>query len=198
MTRKFSSKSLTKSGDFENEANAVDPCKNDETSKKPSFNHQDSIESYKQILENFKDILPEDFTLRKFPYSSCPDTFESNTDVSEYASSENKSTLDFMTVPSISASSSPSLANHEAISNIEADVNKKANNLDDFEVQKSSDKNIANKLFTIDAENSSNKRFYHVFTKNELDNLVRENFSNLIICNSYYDHGNYCIIAQKI
>ena len=46
--------------------------------------------------------------------------------------------------------------------------------------------------------NSTLKRYYHVFKANELDTLVREAVNDeLKIYKSYYDHGNWCVCAQK-
>jgi alkylated DNA repair protein alkB family protein 8 len=40
-------------------------------------------------------------------------------------------------------------------------------------------------------------RYYHVFLKNELENLLNH-ISNIEIINSYNDDGNWCVIFQKI
>lgn len=40
-------------------------------------------------------------------------------------------------------------------------------------------------------------RYYHVFKKNELDNLL-ETFNNIEIIESYYDHANWCCLVKKI
>lgn len=48
-----------------------------------------------------------------------------------------------------------------------------------------------------DVNNNDNKRFYHVFKQSELDDLIRENCPGLVIYDSYYDHGNWCICASK-
>jgi hypothetical protein len=45
--------------------------------------------------------------------------------------------------------------------------------------------------------NNLNKRYYHVFRRNELDDLIRESCPGLVIYDSYYDHGNWCICALK-
>ncbi|CAF0712529.1 unnamed protein product [Brachionus calyciflorus] len=99
------------------------------------------IEHYKKIIEDHKDLLPENFTIRQFPHSSCEDTFTENNDYS-----------------------------------------------------KINDENVV----TDDAENSSNKRFYHVFRKNELDNIIREYCPELNIYDSFYDHGNWSVCALKV
>ena len=41
-------------------------------------------------------------------------------------------------------------------------------------------------------------RYYHVFREGELDSLIREHVDSLHIINSYYDHANWCIIAEKV
>lgn len=45
--------------------------------------------------------------------------------------------------------------------------------------------------------NDKLKRFYHVFKATELDSLISESCDELIIYKSYYDHGNWCVCAQK-
>ena len=68
----------------------------------------------------------------------------------------------------------------------------------------SSNKNLETDKFNISSEKneendliSKNNRFYHVFKKNELNDLVRESCPNLLIYESYYDHGNWVICARK-
>lgn len=41
-------------------------------------------------------------------------------------------------------------------------------------------------------------RYYHVFREGELDALIEEFVENLHIISSYYDHTNWCIIAEKV
>lgn len=41
-------------------------------------------------------------------------------------------------------------------------------------------------------------RYYHVFREGELDALIDEFVENLHIISSYYDHTNWCIIAEKV
>ena len=48
--------------------------------------------------------------------------------------------------------------------------------------------------------NPSNKRFYHVFKRGELEILIEEASKTIVglkIVKSYYDHGNWCAIVQK-
>ncbi|NXN98302.1 TRM9B methyltransferase, partial [Rhinopomastus cyanomelas] len=40
-------------------------------------------------------------------------------------------------------------------------------------------------------------RYYHVFREGELCSLVEENVPELQVLSSCYDHGNWCIIAEK-
>ncbi|XP_020373027.1 probable tRNA methyltransferase 9B [Rhincodon typus] len=40
-------------------------------------------------------------------------------------------------------------------------------------------------------------RYYHVFREGELAQLINENVHELHILSSCYDHGNWCIIAEK-
>ena len=41
-------------------------------------------------------------------------------------------------------------------------------------------------------------RYYHVFREGELDKLIEKYVQNLHIISSYYDHANWCIIAEKV
>ena len=41
-------------------------------------------------------------------------------------------------------------------------------------------------------------RYYHVFREGELDFLINKYVENLHIVNSYYDHANWCIVAEKV
>lgn len=41
-------------------------------------------------------------------------------------------------------------------------------------------------------------RYYHVFREGELDQLIETYVDNLHIISSYYDHANWCIIAEKV
>lgn len=41
-------------------------------------------------------------------------------------------------------------------------------------------------------------RYYHVFREGELDQLIEKYVDNLHIISSYYDHANWCVIAEKV
>jgi len=41
-------------------------------------------------------------------------------------------------------------------------------------------------------------RYYHVFKEGELDKLIEKYVQNLHIISSFYDHANWCIIAEKV
>ena len=41
-------------------------------------------------------------------------------------------------------------------------------------------------------------RYYHVFKEGELDALIDRYVENLHIISSYYDHANWCIVAEKV
>ena len=45
--------------------------------------------------------------------------------------------------------------------------------------------------------NDQLKRYYHVFKANELDVLINDSCNDLVIYASYYDHGNWCVCAEK-
>ncbi len=44
----------------------------------------------------------------------------------------------------------------------------------------------------------SPSRFYHVFREGELDYLINRYVENLHIISSYYDHANWCVVAEKV
>lgn len=51
---------------------------------------------------------------------------------------------------------------------------------------------------TVDAlDTKAFMRYYHVFREGELCSLIEENVPELLILSSCYDHGNWCIIAEK-
>ena len=41
-------------------------------------------------------------------------------------------------------------------------------------------------------------RYYHVFREGELDRLINKYVDNLHIISSYYDHANWCVVAEKV
>lgn len=41
-------------------------------------------------------------------------------------------------------------------------------------------------------------RYYHVFREGEIDCIIEKYVENLHIISSYYDHANWCIIAEKV
>ncbi|XP_071951637.1 uncharacterized protein [Antedon mediterranea] len=41
-------------------------------------------------------------------------------------------------------------------------------------------------------------RYYHVFKEGELANLIEEHVKNLHVIENYYDHANWCVIAEKV
>ncbi|GAB6020061.1 hypothetical protein CHUAL_002800 [Chamberlinius hualienensis] len=45
---------------------------------------------------------------------------------------------------------------------------------------------------------TTHHRYYHVFREGELDYLIENYVENLHIISSYYDHSNWCIVAEKV
>ena len=41
-------------------------------------------------------------------------------------------------------------------------------------------------------------RYYHVFREGEIDHIIEKYVENLHIISSYYDHANWCIVAEKV
>lgn len=150
-----------------------------------------SIERYKQIIEDHKDLLPENFTIRQFPFSSCQDTFQASE--TESCNKSRDKLLDIISTTS-SSSLSPSPINQYFPT-----CPNSTNDIRDNEIE-NKNLNHTNKTeadLNEDSTNSLNKRYYHVFRRNELDNLIKECAPNLIIYESYYDHGNWSICARK-
>ncbi|XP_006814379.1 uncharacterized protein LOC102805961 [Saccoglossus kowalevskii] len=50
----------------------------------------------------------------------------------------------------------------------------------------------------VTADPSTCKRYYHVFKEGELVNLVEEHVESLYVLQSYYDHANWCVVAEKV
>lgn len=167
-----------------------------------SANDPNTIERYKQIIEEYKDLLPKNFIIRRFPSSSCQDTFgESENREKE---TENNSDLQLTSSPSLTPSPiNPYLPggneDDDAFLNSsgKSELTKnKEKAQDGFENQLNS-KKTTNNANLFEDMNQSNKRFYHVFRRNELDDLIKNSCSSLKIYDSYYDHGNWCICAIK-
>lgn len=41
-------------------------------------------------------------------------------------------------------------------------------------------------------------RYYHVFREGEIDHIIEKYVENLHIISSYYDHANWCVVAEKV
>jgi hypothetical protein len=41
-------------------------------------------------------------------------------------------------------------------------------------------------------------RYYHVFREGEIDHMIEKYVENLHIIRSYYDHANWCVVAEKV
>lgn len=147
----------------------------------------DVFDRYQKIIDEHKHLLPKNFTIRQFPFSSCQDTFELS---HEKKITEKAAVYSSNSVPAeISNSNDDKLPQKHSIS----DENlKPCSNEENLESNKTEEENN-----TEDMNNDLNKRFYHVFKKNELDDLVKNFSPSLKIYDSYYDHGNWCICAIK-
>lgn len=49
-----------------------------------------------------------------------------------------------------------------------------------------------------DKLNDSCLRYYHVFREGELTRLIEEHVEELHILQTYLDHANWCVVAEKI
>jgi hypothetical protein len=178
----------------ENFSSASLETKSEHNYNNSSSTRLDSIETYQKIIDTHRGLLPENFTLRQFPYSSCQDTFCQ--DIED--KSKLKTASKRLDLPSISPSLSPSPQSQASPSS------KSSPNSIECP-QNSNQKSVVFKLGgdsgshhrETNAINLTNKRFYHVFKKNELDSLIRDYCPELTIYDSYYDHGNWCICAKK-
>lgn len=61
---------------------------------------------------------------------------------------------------------------------------------------KSSEKTLSSTSKGDEEKNNQQLRYYHVFKEGELDGLFRE-ISDISIEQSYYDRGNWCVVAAK-
>ena len=54
-------------------------------------------------------------------------------------------------------------------------------------------------VFELEDDEMSSKlcRYYHVFRKGEMENLISKHIPDLHIVQCFYDHANWCIIAEK-
>lgn len=193
FTRKF--KSGSKETIINSETANADATSTTKTGKNnPFLSHEISksfdmqtLERYRKILDEHRNVLPKDFTIREFPYSSCQDTFESaDVELDESLTNclnESSSARDLTSNESKNKSSDPDKALNDINSNNTSTNTNLNNDLDS--------NNNSN------ATTNANKRFYHVFKAKELDSLVIESCSDLDIYDSYYDHGNWCICAIK-
>ena len=126
-------------------------------------------ERYGKIVRENKSILPFDFLLRKFPFSSCEQTF--TTDSNSNSSSGNSPSP----VTENSDLLPPPLPSPSPVPPPQVDGTAAA---------------------TVVSNN--NKRFYHVFKRGELDELIRQHVTSLHIYESFYDHGNWVVCATKL
>ena len=77
-----------------------------------------------------------------------------------------------------------------------------------LDLEPNNDNIMINSVSTLSASQDSLKletgeaptlhRYYHVFKDKELDHLIENYVQNLHIISSYYDHANWCIIAEKV
>lgn len=177
-----------------------------EISMQRSENH-DPLELYKRIIDEHRDKLPENFTIRRFPSSSCADTFEDDVQspLSPISITTTGCSPPQLPPPPIliaDSTSSPSLTpspiNQYAPCD-EAYLNSSTRSEEETKRQKEETR-LAQSLQAgelLHDLNQSNKRFYHVFKRDELDDLIKSHCSSLKIYDSYYDHGNWCICAIK-
>ena len=71
---------------------------------------------------------------------------------------------------------------------------------------KNEEENVDDNAFSAsDSEDSAeaggsltHHRYYHVFREGEIDHIIEKYVENLHIISSYYDHANWCIIAEKV
>ncbi|KAG8034092.1 hypothetical protein G9C98_008573 [Cotesia typhae] len=85
--------------------------------------------------------------------------------------------------------------------------NKKSKSEDKFRDNKTNTSNRNNYSESSSQESLPSEReggaityhqYYHVFREGELDQLINKYVENLHIISSYYDHANWCIVAEKV
>ena len=61
--------------------------------------------------------------------------------------------------------------------------------------------NLTHHRFSVSTKNFKlifRYRYYHVFREGEIDHMIEKYVENLHIISSYYDHANWCIVAEKV
>ncbi len=172
LFEKFNS-GLIKSQDNVDEIDKISKLKN---SKQNTTEQEiDFYEKCKLIMDEYKGKLPKNFSIRKFPFSSYENTFDDD-DEDDINKSKLIDSTFHIACPD---RTDPSQVGEplEAVSQCESETSKS-----DEPAYK---------------ENISNKRFYHVFKKDELNEMIAEYCNDLDIYDTYYDHGNWCICACK-
>ncbi|XP_018409507.1 PREDICTED: probable tRNA methyltransferase 9-like protein [Nanorana parkeri] len=47
-------------------------------------------------------------------------------------------------------------------------------------------------------DNTNYLRYYHIFKQNELSDLIQQYIPELLVVSTFYDHSNWCVIAERI
>jgi hypothetical protein len=186
-----------------------------------NLTESDSIERFRQIIEDYKNVLPKDFIVRKFPNSSCQNTFHDSSNEQkhdnfcgslEINNHKNYDSIEFSKTPSPAETSTSELSLSQGFLETNSILEKNNDNQSQSDLNSEKKDYLENEINVqndskkskeqdedeeLDDQNTDNKRFYHVFKKNELDCLIKEYCQELIIYDSYYDHGNWCICALK-
>ena len=76
LVKKFSVRNMDSNMQGEFKSNSMPNTPNLTEKHFDAACHINSIERYQKIIEDHKNILPKNFTIRQFPYSSCQDTFD--------------------------------------------------------------------------------------------------------------------------
>lgn len=153
-----------------------------ETNRPPC--HSPLHDYYNYIKEQNK-LLPKEFQIRRFPMSSCENTFENvERDISPSKDDNVSSVNTSIATPP----KSPTVVKKNVQINGE---------IAEIMLSKPLSKTHSISNESKVAINHTLKRYYHVFKANELDKLINESVSDVFIYKSYYDHGNWCVCAQK-
>ena len=123
---------------------------------------------------------------------TSPDSISSNTS-SDY---ENEVSISARPSSDTCSISSDSWSDFD---NLDGQITDQLDLCDNVESPEETEENTQNVKEDTESESSpAYHRYYHVFKEGELCDLIDRYVKNLKVMKSYYDHGNWCVIAEKL
>ncbi|XP_072260330.1 probable tRNA methyltransferase 9B [Pyxicephalus adspersus] len=77
------------------------------------------------------------------------------------------------------------------------DLKSNCNGLEDSKLCSPNSDTECGKDQQIPNDNTDCLRYYHIFKQNELSELIQQNIPELYVVSTFYDHSNWCVIAEK-